>query len=479
MHSSRLSVLFLLLLTACGDDDGPPPDAASPDGGNDTGRPDGARNDGDGGGMPVDPLVAVPPMRFEATAMDDCPAAFRTTAPVDGANDGFMSAGQTRSFELMLPTETDGPTPLFVAFNGTGESGLSFSRRADLEDFVARGFIVVAPDSVGNGTLWPVWDGLRQETDTSANADVTYVGELVSCLAAHFDIDAKRIYAGGHSAGGIMTNRTLRERSDLFAGGIVGSGVWSLTDSGVDELESMIVLVTWGGANDAYSGEAGGGVSVPVINFVAEAASASKYYEDQPNVAQAWCHGDDLGHAWLSPINDWMIDLLLAYPKGLATDADPVELTDPGSGVTCGVDAAPPPPRATIECPGSGDCQTFCQNTADCVVTNPTAGPILGEQLTALGFSGIGNNDCSGCVGHCEDVTTTAQDDMVLDCLTAIDSTMCGAPGVEGVLPWVGKVNECCNGRSGSPFCHDVCDIILTSTTASTFFTATCESLGG
>ncbi len=445
---SRLSISFVLLsvLSACSDSE---PAKLSPDAGG--------------------------PRRFEATPAENCPAAFRDVAPRAGANVGFDSAGQSRSFELLLPDDLDGPAPVFLGFHGTSEKGAGFYARAELADFVERGFIVVAPDGNRNGTLWPIWDGLREAGDRQPNADVTFASDLVACLAAHYPIDRDRIYAGGHSAGGIFTNRLLRERSDLFAGGIVGSGVWSFTETGSEApLDSMIVIVTWGGSNDQWMGRASE-VQVPEISFVAEAALASQFYEAQPNVAQAWCRGDEIGHEWLPNMNDWLVDTLLAYPKGTATHDGPQLMPTPEDAhATCGTDAVVASTRPRLDCGADDACEGFCQITADCVVTNPLAGPILGPQLTMLGYEGMA---CGGCVERCTTKTTTAADREVLACIGELDGAMCADSGIAGVTPWIGSINRCCEGRTDSPFCRDLCTVILSSSAAATFFEEVCAPL--
>ena len=184
-------------------------------------RPDAPPN------LPTDPLERVPP---EALAGDAaaCPRGF---VPEPGANEGFGAGGQQRPFSLWLPGGATGPRPLFVAFNGTGEDGDSFFERAELDDFVDRGFIVAAPDSNANGSLWPVWDaGHLPGAPAAANPDLALFDALLACLAANLEIDRHRIYVGGHSAGGGFTNHVLRSRPEVVAGGIVASGIFSYTD---------------------------------------------------------------------------------------------------------------------------------------------------------------------------------------------------------------------------------------------------------
>jgi len=411
----------------------------------------------------------------------DCPAEYASKTPVEGVNLGYSIAGQTRDFFLMLPpADFTGPRPLLVAFNGTGGNGKSFSSSSKLSDFAARGFVVVAPSSNENGTIWPVWDAMHTSSEPDVdNKDLAYFDSLVQCLAGHQAIDSKRIYIGGHSAGGIMTNYMLQRRSTLLAGGIVASGVLSLTKPQESApLDDLFALVTWGGDNDAYSGGTGE-VSVPEINFVEQAALASQFYAAEPNVGHVRCSGANIGHAWLDEINTSMIDLLLAHPKGLSGKSGITVAASPGGGVSCSTEPFEFESGVTVICPTqttTPGCAKACQLWGDCVVENATVGPILAPQLPKLGFSGPDNSDCSGCVSYCETTATTNADAEVLACMSMhADKAECG-PGIDGALPAIDAINVCCEGRSDSPLCLEVCATMLENG-ATKAFLSSCVAL--
>lgn len=438
------SVLASLLgAAACSDSDVPADDASSTSGGNDYG---------------VAPAAL-------AGDLATCPGAWATTAPAEGQNVAYSIAGQDRSFWLMLPPPSfTGPRPIFVAWNGTGETGESFSARAKMSDFTDRGFIVLAPDDNGNGTIWPVWDAMHDVgSDAPAdNPDLLLFDSLMSCMAGHLSIDKNRVYTGGHSAGGIMANYMLRHRSELLAGGIVASGVLSLT--GPNEpapLDEMMVIVTWGGDTDGYSGGAGSGAAVPQINFVEQASAASKFYEEEAAVGQANCTAD-VGHAWLDAANEWFIGMLLSHPKSLGSDNVVLDPGLEGTGVTCKLEPLEYESGITSVCPTQtavANCEKSCQFVADCAVENATVGPILGPELVELGFSGENNTSCGGCVTKCEETATAPVDAEVLSCMAdAAAEGLCG-PGIEGALPVIDAINACCDGKTDSLYCQEVCTI--------------------
>jgi len=301
------------------------------------------------------------------------------------------------------------------------------------------------------------------------NADLELFDALVGCTAAHYSVDRKRIFVGGHSAGGIFTNKVLRARSSVVAGGIVGSGVFSLTQSGdAAPLGDMFVVVTWGGDNDTYRGTTPSGVTVPEFSFVEQASLASKYYEEQPKVEAVACRGQSLGHAWL-PINGWFIDAMIAHPKGTAKGSVPLPAVPTGAPVTCSESAYEVPPLPAITCGASttAGCQAACQLMADCVGENRTVGTVMKSQLASFGFSGT---SCGGCITKCQASGSSAANVAALACFQKAQATaQCGG-GIEGAFPLMGAVDACCKGRSDSSFCVGMCTAINQNEAAGAFF---------
>ncbi|MCA9587025.1 MAG: prolyl oligopeptidase family serine peptidase [Myxococcales bacterium] len=449
-----LGITLACALVACSSATSPPASAPPTD------APTPEQPDASAGPAP-EPLPADP--------LASCPDGYKDKRPVAGLNEGFTVAGQQREFVLIEPPATfTGPRPLFVGFNGTSENGTRFAARAKLADFAAKGFVVVVPSSAGNGSFWPIWDAMRAPgSENGKNADLELFDALVGCTAAHLSIDKTRIFVGGHSAGGIFTNKVLRSRSELVAGGIVGSGVFSLTSNGTSApLSDMFVVVTWGGDNDTYRGTTPNGVTVPEFSFVEQASLASQHYDKEPKVQQAQCRGNDLGHAWL-PINGWFIDALLAHPKG--GPRAPVPAAPVGAAVTCSESpyVAPPLPAITCGASATAGCQAACQLMADCVGENRTVGTVMKQQLADFGFVGT---SCGGCLTRCEQASSGASNAAALSCFAQHQaSAQCGA-GIEGSFPLMTAVDACCAGRTDASFCVGLCTSINKNGAAAAFF---------
>lgn len=419
---------------------------------------------GDGGPVGTDGSVVgtTPPDTTPTPLTSDpskCPSGF-TDALDEGHHAGFVSAGQERSFDLLLPSSSfDGPRPLVFAFHGTGMSGAGAISDYRLAQWVDAGFVVVAPDSNGNGSVWPVWDALTLPTDPAhTNADLALFDDLLACVAGHYAVDAKRLYVLGQSAGGAMTNFMLSHRSTVLAGGIPASGAFDLTQPNPPlPIDPVTVIVTWGGSNDVYTGAAGN-ATIADIGYAEQAALASQFWEAQPGSHQIACRGAEVGHVWLAPINEWMRDVLLAHPKGAAAQSGWTLPPLPANAkASCSEDAATYAPPMTVSCPAAttAGCQQYCQMLGDCLVENGTLGPVVAEQVADLGYAKTANV-CTGCVAACEaDARGSSADKTALGCFaTAAPATKCG-PGFAGADVF-GTVGKCC-AQSGSKVCARFC----------------------
>jgi predicted esterase len=435
-----------------------------------------------------DPYTLVPALALEADPDKVCPDGYGDGGLAAGQHAMYLAAGQQRSFYLVLPDAEafTGPRPLLVLFNGTGGTGVGFYEGNNIEAYVERGFVVLAPDSVANGTLWPVWDAMRMaEDEVLPNADLELLDSLIGCLGTHHAIDANRIFLTGMSAGGIMANRVLRNRSELFAGGMIGSGVYDLTAAEpAPELEPMAIIVSWGGVNDAWGGDSDDPtVAVPEINFVEQASVASLAYEATPGVHQIACHGDDLGHAYLKTIAGWAAEFFLMHPKGASehenyTFAPPTAFDET---VTCTEEAFLYESSVTVECDEAADtmgggCLDYCQFAADCVVENGTVAGPLGPQMADLGFSGEGYTECGGCIDTClADLASGGDEDTdVLACWSEARANNTCSAGVSGALPFILTVNACCLEAMDSAICARMCTTVMSSDIAADFFKDTC-----
>ena len=163
--------------------------------------------------------------------------------------------GVTRRYDVHVPQRPLGERPpLVVVMHGGGggaENGRSSTRMDETAD--GFGFVAVFPQGTPGKRArekrpLATWHAssdccgaaLEGEVD-----DVAFIREVVSEVSERVDVDASRVYATGHSNGGLMALRLACEASDVFAA-VVAVGAPGSDWSGCDVARPAPVLVVHG-----------------------------------------------------------------------------------------------------------------------------------------------------------------------------------------------------------------------------------------
>jgi len=215
MHTRSLcgALALTLLLTACGDDRDAPPTAAE-----------------------------------------------ATTDGVVETDDG------DRDYRIHVPASVgDEPVPLLVALHGGGGSASQFAGENGLEALAdEEGFVVVHPEGISQRVerlhTWNAGNCCGAATEQDVD-DVAFIRAVVDEVAAAHPIDPDRVFAIGHSNGGMMAYRLACEAADVFAA--VGLQAGAL---GVDTCEpaapvSLIHVHGTADTNVPLEGGVGSGVA--------------------------------------------------------------------------------------------------------------------------------------------------------------------------------------------------------------------------
>jgi polyhydroxybutyrate depolymerase len=130
--------------------------------------------------------------------------------------------GRQRSYIVHVPPGAAGALPVLLAFHGGGGNARGFQAYAELDAVADREhFLVVYPNGTGpflNRLLtWNAGDNCCGYALRNKVNDLGFVATLLTDLENRTRIDRRRVYATGHSNGGIFAHRLGAERSGIIA----------------------------------------------------------------------------------------------------------------------------------------------------------------------------------------------------------------------------------------------------------------------
>jgi polyhydroxybutyrate depolymerase len=142
-------------------------------------------------------------------------------------NDSLVHASSMRTYRIHVPLsyyESSEKVPLVIALHGGGGSGEQFQTQSELDEKAdEENFIVVYPDGLVNPNVnvrtWNAGRCCGQNASTLDTDDVGFISALIDKMEVHFPnrIDNKRVYATGHSNGGMLSYRLADELSNKIA----------------------------------------------------------------------------------------------------------------------------------------------------------------------------------------------------------------------------------------------------------------------
>lgn len=124
------------------------------------------------------------------------------------------------SYHLRLP-DGEGPHPVLIWYHGHRGNGASIHRDGGLQrDFLEQGYALLAPNGhqSGNGPRsYPAREGAPRD-------DVAFTFTVLEEAGTRADLDLKRVYVGGFSAGGSMAWLLSCKAGDRLAGMVSVAG---------------------------------------------------------------------------------------------------------------------------------------------------------------------------------------------------------------------------------------------------------------
>ncbi len=174
------------------------------------------------------------------TYSGSCPA-------VQSGVNSISTGGANRTFEVFLPSDTSDMALAFFWY-GTGGTGQDYSW---LQGF-ASGYdlALVVPQATGSLTFeWPVLG-----TDNTTG-ELAFFDDMVACVTESLDVDTRKIYTSGFSAGALWSSYLVMHRSEYLASAAIFSGgTGSLVRSDETPEVDIPILGFHGGDADVYGG---------------------------------------------------------------------------------------------------------------------------------------------------------------------------------------------------------------------------------
>lgn len=168
--------------------------------------------------------------------------------------------GRTRRYHLHVPPATEGAAglPLLLVLHGGGGDGDRIRAASGLGELAVRqGFVVVFADGTGPAGRLLTWNsgGIPVYAADRDVDDVGFLRAVVADVQRRVPIDARRVFAAGHSNGGMMCHRLAREAADVFAGIAVVAGAMNFTAA---DAETPIAVLLVHGTEDRHVRYEGG-----------------------------------------------------------------------------------------------------------------------------------------------------------------------------------------------------------------------------
>ena len=278
----------------------------------------------DGPGAKPDPLKPRPApagTRLSETALDSNP-------------------GNLRMFQY-VPAALEPGAPLVVILHGCGQTAAGYDQGAgwcELAD--QQGFAVLAPEQKAVNNPHTCFDWFNPEDILRDSGEAASIAAMVRRMVETHDLDSRRVFITGLSAGGAMTSVMLATYPELFAGAAIIAGLpFGAAQNVRDALESMRSAPLrspsqWGDLVRAASPHAG---PWPRISIWHGALDATVNINNAQALAAQWAdlHGLNLG-AGRQELVDGAIrlrwdDQLEAYTLATMGHGTPIDSRDLGA----------------------------------------------------------------------------------------------------------------------------------------------------
>ncbi len=193
--------------------------------------------------------------------------------PAPGGASGSFTAGHyrnecgARDYKLFEPARDGRALPLVVMLHGCTQDPDDFARGTRMNALAReRGFLVLYPAQSQRGNAQRCWNWFKHNHQARGKGEPAILAGLVRDVIARHDVDPRRVYVAGLSAGGAMAAILGDAYPDLFAAVGVHSG---LPAGSATDVQSAFAAMS-GGAQSVRRGPKTG-PTPPTIVFHGDA----------------------------------------------------------------------------------------------------------------------------------------------------------------------------------------------------------------
>jgi poly(hydroxyalkanoate) depolymerase family esterase len=138
----------------------------------------------------------------------------------------FSNAFGTRAYKLYVPIHVTETPAMVVMLHGCTQSADDFAAGTQMNRLAEeRGFLVVYPEQTANANMSKCWNWFKAQDQVRDAGEPALIAGIVREVAARHNVDSRRIFVAGLSAGAAMAVVLGQTYPELFAGVGAHSGL--------------------------------------------------------------------------------------------------------------------------------------------------------------------------------------------------------------------------------------------------------------